>query len=204
MARPNERTVEYAFLLKWLAAIYPGTLLDVGSGQKVLPALIANCGVKVRAIDKAVVKNKYFDKVEKLDISQKVVDGKFDFISCISTLEHVTDYDSAVRNMVSMLNPNGHLCMTFPYNEETYIENVYKLEGSGYGQGAEFHCRVYCHDNIAQWAEDNKLQLIDQELWQVFTGEYWTFGERLIPPKPVWSIQLHHLTCVLYRLDSDR
>ena len=203
MARRNERPVEYAFLLKWLAAIYPETVLDVGPGLKALPALMANCGFKVRAIDSRDVHNRYFKKIEKLDVSKEKLDNKFDFITCISVLEHISDFDAAIANMVQMLEPGGHLCLTFPYNEDEFIPDVYKLPGAGYGESSDFPCRVFCWENISGWAKKHNLKLMDQERWECFTGEYWTCGHRVFPPILTSFNRLHHLTCVLYRLDTE-
>jgi len=47
----NERTVEYRFVLEQLIGRTPCTILDVGTGKTALPALLANCGNRVMAID---------------------------------------------------------------------------------------------------------------------------------------------------------
>jgi len=48
----NERAIEYGFVFKHLWRISPTELLDVGMGKTALPHLMANCGFKVKAIDK--------------------------------------------------------------------------------------------------------------------------------------------------------
>ena len=59
-------------------------------------------------------------------------------ITCISVIEHIHNFDDAIRNMFSLLKPKGYLLLTFPYNEESYVKNVYELPGSSYGQQASF------------------------------------------------------------------
>ena len=200
MGRISERAVEYAFVLQCLSEIYPATVLDVGPGGSALPFLMQNCGFAVQAIDKAAISNanKHFD-VQLLDVVHMKLDSKFDFISCVSVLEHVSRTDAAMSNMVQMLNPGGYLALTFPYNEDRYIENVYKLEGAGYGQKAKFPCHIFCWENISKWTMDNDLKLEQHDRWQCFTGEYWTFGERVFPPVYASVDELHHLSCILLK-----
>jgi SAM-dependent methyltransferase len=196
--RRNERIIEYSFLMRSICQVAPMTVLDVGSGQTALPAIIANCGIRVLAVDKAVNGNRHFQIVQ-LDITRVKLAMKFDFISCVSVLEHIQAFDTAVANMTQMLNPGGYLCMTFPYNENTYIPNVYQLPEAGYGQKASFPCHVFCWDNVSKWAQDNNLKLVEQERWECFTGEFWTFGKRIFPPKLAEFGDPHHLTCLLFR-----
>lgn len=199
--RKNERIIEYSFLLKSICARAPDDALDVGTGYTCLPALIAQCGIETRAIDLRNI-NRFF-AVESLDITKAALPETFDFISCISVLEHIDAPDAAVSNMVQMLKPNGHLCLTFPYNAHEYIENVYTLDGAGYGQHADFPCHVFCRENIANWIAENGLAIVEQQHWECFTGEFWTFGERVFPPVLVGPEEPHHLTCLLLRLESD-
>lgn len=196
--RRNERAIEYSFAMRSICNVAPLSVLDVGTGPSALPGLIAQCGIRVMAVDKGEVRNRHC-LVVQLDITKAKLDMKFDFITCISALEHINDFDTAVSNMAQMLTPGGYLCMTFPYNEDRYIQNVYKLEGSGYGQNAGFPCHVFCWDNISKWTRENNLKLVEQERWQCFTGEYWTFGERVFPPVFAELGDLHHLTCLLFR-----
>ena len=46
----NERPVEYGFVFKKLAEIYPRSILDVGTGTTALPHLMRNCGSLVTAV----------------------------------------------------------------------------------------------------------------------------------------------------------
>lgn len=202
MLRRNERIIEYSFAMRSICQVAPLTVLDVGTGQTALPAVIANCGIRVLAIDRDMVQNRHY-MVGQLDITQGKIDMKFDLVSCISVLEHVSDPDAAVSNMAQMLNPGGHLCLTFPYNEDRYIENVYKLPGAGYGQKANFPCHIFCWENVSKWTRNNHLRLIEQERWKCFTGEYWTFGERIFPPILAEFGDPHHLACLLLRNDIN-
>jgi hypothetical protein len=99
--------------------------------------------------------------------------------------------------MFSLLNPGGFIALTFPYNEWDYIENVYMLPGSGYGQNLSYVCQVYSRSQVDGWLARSQGKVVDQEYWRMFTGEYWTFGERLCPPVQVDRDQRHHLTCLL-------
>jgi 2-polyprenyl-3-methyl-5-hydroxy-6-metoxy-1,4-benzoquinol methylase len=110
-------------LLKKLTEIYPHNVLDVGTGITSLPQLIRNCGYHVTAIDNirdywptGMVNRHYY--VINDDITNTQLVKKFDLVTCVSVLEHIDKCDDAIRNMFSLLNPEGHLILTFPYTEK--------------------------------------------------------------------------------------
>ena len=107
---------------------------------------------------------------------------KFDFITCISVLEHIPQHDEAIDSMFALLSPGGYVALTFPYNEREYVENVYALPGAGYGRDLPYVCQVYSRSQVDRWLARNHGKLVAQEYGRMFTGEYWTFGERLRPP----------------------
>lgn len=137
--RFNERPVEYAFVFKNLTKIYPKSILDVGTGTTALPHLIRNCGFIVTATDKVHdywapgIINRHYHIVDD-DIIETQLTEKFDLISCVSVLEHIEKADAAISNMLCLLNKNSYLILTLPYNEKSYIRNVYELEGASYGK----------------------------------------------------------------------
>lgn len=198
----NERPLEYAFLLKHLSQICPKTVLDVGTGRSALPHLLSNCGFDVTAVDKM---GRYWEfnffnhhyPVEEDDIKNSKLDKKFDFISCVSVLENIPDPDKAIRGMFNLLKPGGHLLLTIPFNGEHYIENVYELEGAGYGQDHTYICQSFTQKELNNWLDKCGGKLIDQEYYEIFTGKYWTFGERIYPPKRVFEDDVYQLSAIL-------
>ena len=198
----NERPIEYKFVFQALTKLYPKTVLDVGTGTTALPHLLSNCGFLVTAIDNIIdywprgMFNRHYYIIQD-DITSSKLKIQFDFITCISVLEHIEKSDDAIINMFRLLKKNGYLVLTFPYNENKYIENVYKLSGAGYGKNVNYKCQIYSRNEINRWLEKINGKLILQEYWQVFTGKYWTFGNRLYPPIKVNKEEKHHLTCIL-------
>ncbi|QTA93888.1 class I SAM-dependent methyltransferase [Desulfonema magnum] len=206
--RINERPVEFRFLFQQLLRICPTRVLDVGSGMFALPAVMKQCGFIVTAIDNVSdywlsgMFNRHFHVIND-DITSTRIKEKFDFISCISVLEHIENYNDAIKNMFSLLTPGGHLALTFPYNENKYIPNVYKLPEAGYGQNMPYICQVFSSDELNKWIKTNNGKLIEQEYWQFFSGELWTFGEQISPPRQVGKHEKHQLTCILLQKNSD-
>ncbi len=197
----NERSVEYAFVFKHLYQICPKEVLDVGTGLSALPHLMANCGFKVTAIDEmqSYWKSSFINRhywVVRDDIKNSKITKKFDLITCISALEHIPNCQ-AVRGMFKLLRAKGYLIVTFPYNEEEYIENVYKLPGAGYGRAKPYVCQVFSKKEVNKWIKENNGRIVDQEYYEVFTGYSWAFGERVYPPHKVTKQERHHLTCIL-------
>jgi len=195
---------EYAFVLKHISKIYPKKVLDVGSGRSSLPHLLYNCGFNVTAIDekesywKGDLGNRHF-WIIKDSITNSKIKERFDLVTCISTLEHVAEHKKAIKNMFSLLKKNGYLILTFPYNEEKYIDNVYDLPKAGYGKLNPYICQVFSRNEIESWLDENNGIITDQEYYRVFTGKYWTYGKRLNIPQKVSKKENHHLTTLIVK-----
>ncbi len=202
--RFNERPIEFGFVFKKLGEIYPQTILDVGTGTTSLPHLMRNCGCLVTATDNvrdywpSGMFNRHYHVIDD-DISKTHLKGSFDLITCISVLEHVQEPDDAIRNMFSLLKPNGSLILTFPYNEKSYVKNVYELPGSSYGKGAAYITQSYSRSELERWLKENNATIIAQEYWQFWDGNHWTVGKQVIPPMSVSPEDKHQLTCILMR-----
>ncbi len=203
---PNERAVEYGYALRWLSSIVPQDVLDVGAGSSAWAHLMAGCYFHVTAIDKikGYWKGGYFNRhyhVVNDDITKPKTKRQFDAITCLSVLEHIADHMAAVRGLFKLLRPGGHLVLSFPYNEDYYVEDVYKLPDAGYGQDKSYICQVFSRKEIDVWLADNPGRVIDQEYYEVFTGEFWTFGDRVGSCKRVERNKKCHLTCLVIQKD---
>lgn len=201
----NERPVELSFTFRNLGAIYPRTILDVGTGKSALPHLMRNCGFLVTAIDNirdywpSEMVNRHYHIVDD-DITATSLKNRFDLITCISVLEHIEKADAAVKNMFSLLVPDGYLILTLPYSEtEKYVRNVYELPASTYGQTFPFITQSFSRSDLDRWTMNNNGGIVEQEFWQFWEGDYWTVGHQTIPPSKVTANEKHQLTCVLIR-----
>jgi SAM-dependent methyltransferase len=197
----NERPVEYRFVFENLTQAFPKTVLDVGTGQTALPQLMRTCGFLVTAMDNVKdywpsgMVNRHFHVLDD-DILAPKVRGPFDFITCVSTLEHIRDHSRAVRMMFSLLKPGGRLVLTFPYSEKTYVENVYALPGSIGADKYPFITQVFSRREIGQWTSENDARLVAQEYWRYFDGPFWTIGKRVVPPVRAEAGELHQISCL--------
>ena len=177
----NERPVEYGFVFRHISKLYPSEVLDVGTGTTALPHLMYNCGLRVTAIDNIKnywrfgMYNRHYYVIND-DITQTMLNKQFDLVTCISVLEHIESFDIAVRNMFRLLKPGGHLILTSPYTENRYIDNVYTLPGSS-AQG----------------------KIVEQEYWQFWDGDYWSVGNKIIPPRQTKANKKHQLSCILFQ-----
>jgi 2-polyprenyl-3-methyl-5-hydroxy-6-metoxy-1,4-benzoquinol methylase len=202
--RFNERPSEFAFVFKKLAQLYPKTILDVGTGTTALPHLMRNCGHLVTATDNVKdywpqgMVNRHYWIVDD-DITQTKLVEQFDMVTCVSTLEHIKKFDAAVRNMLRLTKPGGHVIITCPYNEPKYCANCYDLPESAYGQDAPYVTQSYSRKELDGWCRDNGATVVDQEFWQYWTGELWTQGQQIIPPQKTSANEPHQLTCLLLK-----
>ncbi len=198
----NERPVEYGFVFNLLARIYPRTILDVGTGTTALPRLMRDCGFHVTAIDNikdywvSGMINRHYHVIND-DITASRLKRRFDFITCISVLEHIRDSEAAVKEMFRLLKPGGHLALSFPYREDCYIENVYVMPGSSYGRRVPYICQSFSRKQLDQWLRNYGGIIVEQEYWQLWEGDYWTEGQPVVPPCRVLASDKHQLTCLL-------
>jgi 2-polyprenyl-3-methyl-5-hydroxy-6-metoxy-1,4-benzoquinol methylase len=206
--RFNERPIEFAFVFRKLGEIYPRKVLDVGTGTTALPHLMRNCGFLVTATDNVRdywptgMQNRHYHVIDD-DITQSRLDESFDLITCVSVLEHIERAADAVGNMFRLLNQNGYLILSFPYNERTYVRNVYDLAGSSYGQGLSYITQSYSRAEVERWVAENNGVIVEQEYWQFWDGDYWTLGNQIIPPRKVTAADKHQHTCMLLRKRQD-
>jgi len=165
-------------------------------------SLMRNCGFLVTATDNikdywpSGMFNRHYYILDD-DITETRIEEEFDFVSCVSVLEHIEAFDKAVACMFKLLRSGGHLAMTFPYNESKYIANVYELPGAGYGQDIPYICQVFFRCEIDGWLRDDRGRIVQQEYWRFWQGDYWTFGDQVLPPLQVGENDRHQLTCIL-------
>lgn len=198
----NERPVEFQFVFKHLTKQCPRTVLDIGTGTTALPHLMRNCGYLVTATDNiqdywpAGMINRHYHVIQD-DITRTKLRSQFDFITCVSVLEHIKDHRAAVKSMFSLIRPGGHVVISCPYNERQYVRHVYDLPDSSVTTKYPFITQAFSRNEINAWLQDNDGKLVEQEYWQFFAGEYWTCGERICPPVAVQKGQTHQISCIL-------
>lgn len=203
-SRVNERPIEYRFVFDVATRFAPTTILDVGTGKSSLPHLLWICGYEVTAIDNVSdywtdgLVNRHFEVIDQ-DITQPTLEGRFDLVTCISTVEHIPDHGTAIRSMANLLPPGGHLALSVPYNETAYHPNAYDLPGSSYGQSNPYATQIYSRAEVDEWLTETGCELVEQQYWRVFTGELWTQGEHVYPFEEVERDDRHHLSCLLLR-----
>lgn len=201
--RHNERPIEFRFVFEQLTRLRPTTVLDVGTGTTALPHLLATCGCVVTATDNVRdywptgMSNRHWHVIDS-DITRETLDRQFDMITCISVIEHISDHGAAFRNMISMLNPGGHLIITTPYNETTAHPNVYTLPDSAYGRSLPYICRSTSRQDVDAWLSSSGATLVCQEFWRLWTGTVWTQGTFLQRPEQGSASSPHQLSCMLF------
>jgi 2-polyprenyl-3-methyl-5-hydroxy-6-metoxy-1,4-benzoquinol methylase len=199
----NERATEYSFTLRHMQKLCTGRVLDIGSGKSSWPHLLSTCGFDVKAIDKMDdYWNSYFNrhfKVTNDDITKPKLKEHFQFATCLSVLEHIPNHRMAMINIHALLEKDGFLVLTVPYNEQTFHKDIYKHPNAGYGQEANFITQVFSRKEVNHWLSDTSFVIVDQEYYKIFTGEFWTMGERIAPCLLTQKSELHHLTCILFQ-----
>jgi 2-polyprenyl-3-methyl-5-hydroxy-6-metoxy-1,4-benzoquinol methylase len=201
----NERPLEFEFVFRKISERWPSNLCDVGTGLTALPHLIRNCGILVTSIDNIVdywgfgYVNRHYHVLHDDIKNSKLSAGKFDMVVCVSVIEHIKEHALAMQGMVRLLRPGGSLILTCPYNENKYSENVYKLKGSDARQDYPFVTQAFSRHQISEWLSLCNMELVDQEYWRFYDGEYWTCGSILPKPIKVTANELHQISCIEFR-----
>ncbi len=204
----NERPIEYAYSLRWLSKLCPATILDVGTGRAAWPSIMSNCGFRVTAIDKvrgywsSPFLNHHF-LVRNGDITSPADGETLDAVTCISVLEHIPDHEAAVKGMFSRLKPGGYLILTCPYQADRYSPNVYVEPQASYGKDRPYVCQSFSQNELNGWLSGNQAEVVDAEFYRCFTGELWTFGERVEPAEHVPDGSHGQLGCFILRKGSQ-
>ena len=154
----NERPLEYGFAFDMIGKYGIKRVLDVGCGKSAFPRVLSDCGLDVTAIDEKVgyrnggFVNTHYPVVSD-DICNSSLSGNvFDGVFCISTLEHIVDFDDAVFNMVSVLKPGGYLILSFPFSSSDFVFDVYDLPLSCKRfSDVGYVAHSFCDDNIVSW-----------------------------------------------------
>ncbi len=193
----TERVVEYQFALCALQFANGQRVLDIGQGP--CPAfwyLLNTIGYVCTATDisqRGVIQFSYKGGTSKPptygkfplfmmdDISQsKLPDGSFDVVFCISTLEHIPQFDAAVVNMHRLLVTGGLLVVSVPYSHTKHIHNVFAEPY--HPKGTTGFTQSFSEVDVGRWRGmfDRTLHM---EFWKCWTGGFWRQGKRLPVPK---------------------
>jgi SAM-dependent methyltransferase len=168
-----------------------------------LAALVANCGYQVTAVDQV---NSYwpggfFNRhhyAERTDITDSGFPAAtFDAVTCLFVLEHIPDHWRAMREMFRLLRMGGILVLTGPYNEERFVEDVYRLADAGYGWDNAYICRVHSRSALDVWLADSPAEVLDQSWWKVFTWPLWTQGRACV--RPSRAVATRYITSAVSR-----
>jgi len=111
----NERI--YGVVLKLLARLEPGRLLDAPSGPGLLSHKVATQGFKPLAadIDKQLFILPWLE-YRQIDLNGKLPfkKGQFDCVVCIEGIEHVENQYLLIREFARTIKPGGRLLLTTP------------------------------------------------------------------------------------------
>jgi 2-polyprenyl-3-methyl-5-hydroxy-6-metoxy-1,4-benzoquinol methylase len=122
--------------------------------------------------------------------------SRFNMITCISVLEHITEPEKAFQSMIELLRPGGHLVLTMPYNETRYVEDVYKLPNYT-GDPQSYPCASYNRAVLSEWLSSSRAKIVKQYYWRMWAGDVWRQHERLPKPERTSAAEPHQLTCLL-------
>ncbi len=190
------------------------TVLDVGCGTGDMCALITNAGAaKVIGVDYAEsaieeAKQKYqADHLEFVCKKYEEIEGTFDVIISLGTLEHMDSPLATLKKLKSMLNPGGSLIMTCPnwLNARGYILQTLQFLFNAPITLADIH--YLGPVDFIEWAKELEMDLD----WQTVDYE-WGSGmkmvkdlERRLPNvarDAGWNVKLEQIKAMLEWLEK--
>lgn len=202
----NERVQEMCFVFEVLSENPANIILDVGSGNNAFAATLEHCRYDVTASD---LKGEYWGFLKSSNRHIYVVkddicksqhpSSSFDVITCISTLEHIVDFDSAVAEMSRLLKKGGVMILSFPYFYDEFCENVYALETADeLSKRFRYIARSYSDKQLDDWCSANNLEIIRERFIRGWEGKFWRSGERISYPEVVDKNAANYI-CVAFR-----
>lgn len=143
---------EYAYALLYSQHQYPCKVLDVGSAETLFPFVLSYYRYDVTTLDLDFT-NFREEQGKKYGITALTGDlrddtpelhEQFDFITCLSVIEHIDDDTKAILNLAKYLKPNGILFLSTDFYKE-YIEypNANKILVTDRPKGSHTDSRVY-------------------------------------------------------------
>ncbi len=97
------------------------------------------------------------------DLSARLGDTRLDSILCANVLEHVPDHQQAVRNLLSVLSPGGHLLLFVPAFEGLF-NDMDRLAG---------HLRRYTRASMVQVLPKHGVEVIRTAYFNPIGGIGW-------------------------------
>jgi ubiquinone/menaquinone biosynthesis C-methylase UbiE len=191
-----ERTVEMEFALSHVRQSVGRRVLDIGVGE--FPSLwyaLTQCGYDVVGTDiiKGYFANTPIGLANHLlfdDITQtQFKDNRFDCITCVSTLEHIPDWQAAISNMRKVCAKDGRVIITIPYSVDNPCDNI-KTRGK--------LTRIFSPIQVRCLGAIGPLVAYQQ--WRCWTGNRWRSGDRL--PRPVEDGKTPDLICLSYKVQK--
>ena len=136
------RTWEYSYVIENGDFSLDHSVLDVGSLFTVFPAYVARFVRDICLTDSLAWSETSQQKTMEVDewrrlvaglgnnisvrdadvISLPFMDGVFDRVICVSTIEHVEDDRNGMEEMVRVLKPGGKLILTTEYHPTRYLK----------------------------------------------------------------------------------
>lgn len=164
----------------WLVSIFVPYLgqkvLEVGIGHGGFGDILKQHGVAASYsgvdIDQSLVdharlehpENSYFCADVCLDSLPEVIGEKFDSILCANVIEHIPEDDKAIKNMLRLLKPGGHLLLFAPAFQSLYSD-MDKLAG---------HYRRYTKKTFLQAVpEDFRKNVVRLDYFNAIGGLGW-------------------------------
>lgn len=148
---------EYTYALLFSQHKYPGTLLDVGSAETLFPYFCAAYQYQVTTLDLEYSKvreevGKQFNitaLVDDLREFNPTLQKRFEFITCLSVIEHIDEDTKAILNVGSYVKPGGILFISTDFYKD-YIEypNANKTLVTDRPEGSHNLSRVYTEERF--------------------------------------------------------
>lgn len=147
--------------VSWIKSFKKSTIsiLDIGCGTGDFLFRAKEEGWKVFGFEpnekaKAISKSKKINLIDDLDSYQK---HSFDVITMWHVLEHVPDLDKQIKQIKSLLKPDGLLIIAVP-NYKSYDANFYKSDWAAYD--VPRHLWHFSITSIKKIFENYQMQLI--------------------------------------------
>ena len=181
------------------------SLLDIGCGDGSLLAAIHKTGLEVQLLAGTDLSAEAL-KIARTNVPQAQlfqcdpgkasipIRQRFDIVTCCEVLEHVPDYEAAVRHIFEVLHPGGRALITVPHSMKYW----------GPHDEAVHHIRRFEKKDLCETLQAEGFRIERAFTWGgVLYDLYYRFLLNRINPQRTFqskSVLQRAVHCILYRL----